>query len=173
MCIPGAVPQPLNSDETNNVRMSLPHTCTFLHMSLESNGRQEPHFDYHHKELDVNDVETCLPWGWDMLLGDGGYSLNVWDGESLENRFQLDRKGKVEECQHATLLNVPFKYFYLLQGFMVHGGAMDNALTNGALRLHMYLIPGATSDRHSVAITKRAGNAIKNTKACGRKRTPP
>jgi hypothetical protein len=109
MCIPGAVPQPLISDETNNVRMSLPHTCTFLHMSLESNGRQEPHFDYHHKELDVNDVETCLPWGWDMLLGDGGYSLNVWDGESLENRFQLDRKGKVEECQHATLLNVPFK----------------------------------------------------------------
>ena len=71
MCIPGAVPQPLNSDETNNVRMSLPHTCTFLHMSLESNGRQEPHCDYQHEEMDIIDVETCIPWGLDMSLGDG------------------------------------------------------------------------------------------------------
>ena len=37
----------------------------------------------------------------------------------------------------------------LIQGDMVHGVAMDNALTNGALILHMYLSPGATLDRHS------------------------
>ena len=49
---------------------------------------------------------------------------------------------------------------------------MDNALTNGALRLHMYLSPGATSDKHSVTITKQAGNAM-NTKAYGRKHSPP
>ena len=72
----------------------------------------------------------------------------------------------MEECQHAMLLNVPFKYIYLMRGDTVHGGAMDNTLTNGALRLHMYLSPRAsTSDKHSVAITKQAGNAI-NTKAC-------
>ena len=39
-----------------------------------------------------------------MSLGDGGFYLNIWDGESLENRFQLDRKGKVEECQYAIML---------------------------------------------------------------------
>ena len=76
MCIPGAVPQPVISDETSNARMSMPHTCTLLHTSLESNGRQEPHYDYQHKELDANDVETCHPWGLDMPLEDGGFLLN-------------------------------------------------------------------------------------------------
>ena len=66
------------------------------------------------------------------------FSLNVWDGESLENRLQLDPKGKVEECQHAMLLNVPFKYIYLMRGdTVVHGGAMEIGHTNGALRLYL------------------------------------
>ena len=71
------------------------------------------------------------------------------------------------------LLNVPFKYIYLMWGDTVHGGAMDNALINGTLRLYLYFLsPGSTLNRHSVAITKRAGNAM-NTKADGRKQTPP
>ena len=49
-------------------------------------------------------------------------------------------------------------------GDTVYAGAMDNHLTNGALRLHMYLLPGSTPEKNSVAIRKRAGNAI-NTKA--------
>ena len=57
-------------------------------------------------------------------------------------------------------------------GDTVHGGALYDDLTNGALRLHMYLSPGDTPDRHSVSITKRAGNAI-ITKAYGTKYTPP
>ena len=69
-----------------------------------------------------------------MLLGDGGFSLvNIWDGESLENRVRWKN------------VNMPC-YFYLVQGDTVHGGAMDNALTNGALRLRMHLSPGATLD---------------------------
>ena len=50
ICIPGAVPQSVISDETSYITMSImPHTCTLLHMSFESNGRQEPHFDYQHE----------------------------------------------------------------------------------------------------------------------------
>ena len=40
---------------------------------------------------------------------------------------------------------------------------MDNHLTKGALRLHMYFSPDSTPEKNSVAIRKRAGNAI-NTK---------
>jgi len=74
--------------------------------------------------------------------------------------------------QHAMLLRIPFKYSFLMQGDTVHGGAMDNHLTNGALRLHMYLSPGSTPEQNSVAICKRFGNAI-NTKANGTARIPP
>ena len=73
ICIPGAVPQSVISDETSYITMSImPHTCTLLHTFLESNGRQEPHCDYQHEEMDIIDVETCIPWGLDMSLGDGG-----------------------------------------------------------------------------------------------------
>ena len=51
-------------------------------------------------------------------------------------------------------------------------GAMDNHLTNGALRLHMYLFRGSTPEQNSAAICKRFGNAI-NTKAIGTECTPP
>ena len=60
-----------------------------------------------------------------------------------------------------------------MRGDTFHAGAtMDNHLTNGALRLHMYLSPGSTPEKNSVAIRKRAGNAI-NTKAYGKNRIPP
>ena len=43
----------------------------------------------------INDVDTWLPLGLGMsLVGYGGFSLkNVWDGDSFENKFHLDRKG--------------------------------------------------------------------------------
>ena len=73
-----------------------------------------------------------------MSLSSGGFSINVWDGESFDYKFDLDRKGKAEENQHATLLScIPFKYIFLMRGDTVHAVAMDNHLTNGALRLHM------------------------------------
>ena len=72
----------------------------------------------------------CLPWGLDMSLGSGGFSINVWDGESFDWNFDLDRKGKAAENQHAMLLRIPFKYIFLMRGDTVHAGAMDNHLTN-------------------------------------------
>ena len=107
--IPGVFLQPVVSVETN-VRIIIPHTCTSLHMSCEWNGRQVPHFHYKQNELETNDVEKCLPsWGLYMLLVYGGFSLNVWDGESFENTFHLDQKVKVDKGQHAMLLCIPFK----------------------------------------------------------------
>ena len=182
MVIPGSVLQSLVSDATY-VRKSMPHTCTLLHTAVNhSNVSQEPHFDYQQAELVVNDFEKCLPWGLDMSLGAGGFSINVWDGESFESNLILDRKGtgKAEfkqhamehVNQHAMLLRIPFKYIFLMRGDTVHAGAMDNHLSNGALRLHMYLSPGSTPEQNSVAICKRFGNAI-NTKANGTERIPP
>ena len=100
---------------------------------------QEQHFDNQHTELVINDVDMCLRWVLDMSLGSGGFSINVWDGESFDCNFDLDRKGKADENQHAMLLCIPFKYIFLMQGDTVHAGAMNNHLTNGALRLHSYV----------------------------------
>ena len=58
-----------------------------------------------------------------------------------------------------------------MRGDTVPAGAMNNHLTNGALRLHMYLLPGSTPKKTSVAIRKRVGKAI-NTKAYGKKSYP-
>ena len=108
-----------------------------------------------------------------MSLGSGGFSINFWDGGLFDCNFDLDRKGKAAENQHdAMLLSIPFKYIFLMHGDTVHAGAMENHLTNGALRLHMYLSPGSTPEKNSVAIRKRAGNAI-NTKAYGKNCIPP
>ena len=71
------------------------------------------------------------------------------------------------------LLCIPFKYIFLMRGDTVHASAMDNHLTNGALRLHMYLSPGSTPEKNSVAIRKRAGGNAINTKAYGKNRIPP
>jgi hypothetical protein len=60
MCIPGAVLQPVVNAETD-VRIFMPHTYTLLHTSHESNGMQEPKFEYQHEKLDIN--YTCLSWG--------------------------------------------------------------------------------------------------------------
>ena len=80
-----------------------------------------------------------------MSLGSGGFSTNVWDGDkSFDFNFDFDQKGKAAENQHAMLLRIPFKYIFLMRDDTVHAGAMDNHLTNGALRLHMYLSPGST-----------------------------
>ena len=66
-----------------------------------------------------------------MSLGSGGFSINVWDGESFDCNFDLDRTGtKAAENQHAMLLRIPFKYIFLMRGDTVHAGAMDNHLTN-------------------------------------------
>jgi len=63
-----------------------------LHTTVNhSNVPQEPHFDYQQAELVVNDFEKCLPWGLDMSLGAGGFSINVWDGMSFESNLILDR----------------------------------------------------------------------------------
>ena len=174
MVIPGSVSQPpFAAGNATNVSKGMPHACTLLHTHVNlSMVRQEPHFDYQHTELVINDVDMCLPWGLDMSLGSGGFSINVWDGESFDWNFDLDRKGKAAENQHAMLLRIPFKYIFLMRGDTVHSGAMDNHLTNGALRLHMYLSPGSTPEKNSVAIRKQAGNAI-NTKAYGKNRIPP
>ena len=174
MVIPGSVTQPpFVAGNATNVSKVMPNTCTLLHTNVDlSTVCQEPHFDYQHTELVINDVDMCLPWGLDMSLGSGGFSINVWDGESFDWNFDLDRKGKAAENQHAMLLRIPFKYIFLMRGDTVHAGAMDNHLTNGALRLHMYLSPGSTPEKNSVAIRKRAGNAI-NTKAYGKNRIPP
>ena len=109
----------------------MPHTCTLLHTNVNlSTVHQEPHFDYQNTELVINDVDMCLPWGLDMSLGSGGFSINVWDGESFDWNFDLDRKVKAAENQHAMLLRIPFKYIFLMRGDTVHAGAMDNHLTN-------------------------------------------
>ena len=59
-----------------------------------------------------------------------------------------------------------------MRGDTVHAGALNNHLTNEALILHMYLPPGSTPGKNSVAIRKQSGNAI-NTKAYGKNRIPP
>ena len=60
-----------------------------------------------------------------------------------------------------------------MRGDTFHAGAtMDNHLTNGALRLHMYLWYGSISEKNSVAVRKQAWNTI-NTKAYGKNIIPP
>ena len=61
MVIPGSVLQSLESDATY-VRNSMRHTCTLLNTAVNhSNVPQEPHFDYQHAELVVNDFEKFFP----------------------------------------------------------------------------------------------------------------
>ena len=123
----------------------MPHTCTLLHTNVNlSTVCQEPHFDYQHTELVINDFDICLSWGLDMSLCSGVFFINDWDQESFNWIFDLDRKGKAAENQHTMVLYILFKYIVLMRfDTTVHAGTANNHLTNRALRLHMYLSPGS------------------------------
>ena len=56
---------------------------------------------------------------------------------------------------HAMRLRIPSK----VKGDTVRGGALQNECRNGALRLHWYLSPGATSDQN-IVYAKWDGNEI-------------
>jgi hypothetical protein len=115
MVIPGSVTQPpFVAGNATNVSKGMPHTCTLLHTNVNlSTVHQEPHFDYQHTALVINDVDVCLPWGFlYKSLGSGGFSINVWDGESIGCTFDLDQRGKAAENQHAMLLCISFKYIF-------------------------------------------------------------
>ena len=58
-------------------------------------------------------------------------------------------------------LSIPFILIFLMCGDIVHGGALDNSLKNGALRIHFYLLPAIKQrNGHSIAELKRQDNNI-------------
>jgi hypothetical protein len=47
-----------------------------------------------------------------------------------------------------------------MRGDVIHGGALDNRERNGALRLHLYLSPGAKNEKEAIAHTKWHHNRV-------------
>jgi len=144
------------------------HTTSML-LTTKSATPQAPHLDYSEAELlccQGRNKEICQPWGMDFGLAKGGFRLNVWDGEILDDQFLLTTKGGdrnlplIPETNYAILLEIPQKKFFLMRGDVVHGGALDNSLGNGALRLHWYLSPGAISDKDAIAHGKWANSRV-------------
>jgi hypothetical protein len=144
------------------------HTTSML-LTSPSASPQAPHLDYSDAELRYGhgrNKEMCLPWGMDFALARGGFRLNVWDGEIFEDKYLLSAKGgdqkhpHIPETNHAILLGIPQKTFFLMSGDVVHGGALDNSIGNGALRLHWYLSPGAISDKEAIAHGKWANSRV-------------
>ena len=75
--IPDTVLQPVVSDATD-VRAG--EYATYLYIvahCCEFKCSPGATFDYQHAELVVNDVDSCLPWGFDMSLGSVDFSINV------------------------------------------------------------------------------------------------
>jgi hypothetical protein len=75
MVIPGSVSQPpFAAGNATNVSKGMPHACTLLHTHVNlSMVRQEPHFDYQHTELVINDVDMYVPF-----LGIGYVPRFLW-----------------------------------------------------------------------------------------------
>jgi hypothetical protein len=115
---------------------------------------QKPHQDFITTECER---ETPMPCGMIMSLFLGGNCLNKWDN-------CVDEK-------HAIHLSIPFKFIFLMRGDIVHGGALDKSLKNGALQIHFYLSPVSIKQRngHSVAKLKQQDNNIHTDGSiCGR-----
>jgi hypothetical protein len=159
-CIPGA---PLVSGDTR-----IESTASMLYTVTES--AQEPHQDYCPRELDVRAArESCVPWGMDYPLGEGGLQLNIWHGYDVDDAVLDDDRKKprlenLPEGNYAVRLNIPYKYVFLMRGDTVHGGALQNRTRNGAIRVHCYLSPGnqtlQSRSRTSIAHTKRYDSNI-------------
>ena len=149
-----------------NVGKAIPHTTTML-LTTKNAQPQAPHFDYSIDELNYNqgrNKEQCHPWAMDFALAKGGFRLNVWDGEAIGEQYAVDRGGDgsriIPETNHAILLSVPRKKFFLMRGDVIHGGALDNRERNGALRLHLYLSPGAKNEKEAIAHNKWQHNWV-------------
>ena len=81
-----------------------------------------------------------MPWGMIMSLSLGGNCLKVWDNCADE--------------KNAIHLSIPFKFIFLMRGDIVHGGALDNSLKNGALRIHFYLSPAIKQRNGHTTVAK-------------------
>ncbi len=107
----------------------------------------------------------------DFALAKGGFRLNVWDGEAIGDQYAVNRGGGgcyriTPETNHAILLSIPCKNFFLLRGDVIYGGALDNGERKGALRLHLYLSPGAKNDKEAIAHNKSQHKRVYSKSRC-------
>ena len=153
------VPDTMSASSLSGSVQPIIHTTSML-LTRKGAKPQAPHLDYSCAELQYGvgrNKEICFPWGMDFALARGGFRLNVWDGEVFDKSAFMPvnscegRPSLRPETNHAIILDIPQKTIFLMRGDVVHGGALDNSLGNGALRLHWYLSPGARTEREAIA----------------------
>ncbi len=109
-----------------NIGNAIPHTTTML-LTTKNLQPQAPHFDYSIEKLNYNqgrNKEQVTPGQWTSPC-QGGFRLNVWDGEAIDDQYAINRGGNCSritpETNHAILLSIPGKKeFFLMRGYVIH-----------------------------------------------------